>query len=142
MKIIKQTEEQELQQIVNWFKMQYPQYANIFKVNYDRYEKDIHKAVLQKRLNVKIDGHPDTQLYLPRKDKAGRVYHGLFIEFKRTGITILTKKTKSVKKNKHIESQNAYLNKLNDLGYFAVFGLGFERTKEIIINYIKLEEVK
>jgi hypothetical protein len=28
------------------------------------------------------------------------------------------------------------------LGYYAVFGLGFEATTDIIDNYIKLEEVK
>jgi len=137
LKIIKSTEEQELQQIVNWFKLQYPNY--IIKTNYDHFKSSVWHAKRLNSLNTQIKGYPDIFIPIIRKSALNRIYGGLYIEFKRTGETILNKSQGL--KTEHLKSQNSMLNKLNDLGYFAVFGLGFHRTKEIIENYINLEKI-
>jgi hypothetical protein len=133
-------EEIEVGQIVKWFKMQYPNQQHLFKVNYDR-GTDIKQAVLQMSMNIRISDYPDIFLAIPKKE-GNRIYCGLYIEMKRTGLTVLNKRTKAIKKDKHLQGQNKFLNELNDLGYFAVFGLGFENTKQLIINYMNLEKLK
>ena len=137
MKIIKSTEEQELQQIVNWFKLQYPNY--IIKTNYDHFKSSVWHAKRLNALNTQIKGYPDIFIPIIRKNATGGVYGGLYIEFKRTGEKILNKSQGL--KTDHLKNQNAMLQKLYDSGYYATFGLGFENTKEIINNYINMEEV-
>ena len=138
MKIIKQTEEQELLQVVKYFKIAYPNL--IIKTNYDHFKSSVWHAKRLNALNTQIKGYPDIFIPLLRKNATGGVYGGLFIEFKRTGEKILNKS--QALKTEHLKNQNSIIQKLNDLGYYAVFGLGFEATTDIIDNYIKLEEVK
>lgn len=138
MKIIKQTEEQELLQVVKYFKIAYPNL--IIKTNYDHFKSSVWHAKRLNALNTQIKGYPDIFIPLLRKNATGGVYGGLFIEFKRTGEKILNK-SQSLK-TEHLKNQNSIIQKLNDLGYYAVFGLGFENTKEIINKYINFEEVK
>ena len=137
-KSIKTTEESELRMLVKWFCMQYPN--SIIKTNYDHFKSSVYHAKRLNDLHTQIKGYPDIFISEVRMTKFGDVYGGLFIEFKRTGETILNKKQGL--KTDHLKSQNSMLQKLNDLGYFAVFGLGFENTKEIIINYMNLEKLK
>lgn len=138
MKIIKQTEEQELLQVVKYFKIAYPNL--IIKTNYDHFKSSVWHAKRLNALNTQIKGYPDIFIPLLRKNATGGVYGGLFIEFKRTGEKILNKS--QALKTEHLKNQNSIIQKLNDLGYFATFGLGFENTKTIIKNYINLEQVK
>jgi len=136
--MIKTSEEQELRMLVKWFCMQYPN--SIIKTNYDHFKSSTHHAKRLNELHTQIKGHPDIQIYEPRINENGKIYNSLFIEFKRTGVKILNKKQEL--KDEHIKSQSAFLQKLYDKGFYAVFGLGFENTKQIIINYMNLEKLK
>jgi hypothetical protein len=61
-------------------------------------------------------------------------YAGLMIELKKEG-TRIYKKDGSFASG-HIEEQAKMLALLGAKGYKAVFGVGFENTKEIIDNYL------
>lgn len=68
-----------------------------------------------------------------------RGYHGLFIELKKEGTTIVV--TKGNRKgrlsaDKHIQEQAAMLKRLNSLGYYANFGVGYDHTIDIIEWYL------
>lgn len=61
-------------------------------------------------------------------------YKGLFIEIK-TESTKIFKKDGSFS-SEHIQEQAEMLEKLNNLGYKAVFGIGLEHCTEIVNQYI------
>jgi hypothetical protein len=130
-KLAKQKEDSELLQLVKWFELQYPNESKYLKVNYDRYEPKPHIAKLQKDMHIRLDNWPDIQLPIPKG-----IYLGMFIEFKRTGTKILTKKQKYY--SPHLKSQSQYLTDLCNSGYYAVFGVGFDDTIKIINNYMNL----
>lgn len=65
--------------------------------------------------------------------KPNSAYHGLFIELK---IETPFKQDGSLKKSEHLEAQQKTINDLNELGYFACFSWGFEKTKRIIDDYL------
>lgn len=61
---------------------------------------------------------------------------GLIIEIKAHDKTPFLKDG-SLSKSKHIQEQNKTLETLSDIGYKAVFGVGFDDCKNIIDNYLK-----
>jgi len=71
---------------------------------------------------------PDLALFIPNQK-----YHGLFIELK---VKSPFKKNGELYKDEHLEGQQASINKLNELGYFACFSWSFTMTVEIINNYL------
>jgi glycerophosphoryl diester phosphodiesterase len=75
---------------------------------------------------------PDLLILEPRNG-----YCGLFIELK---IETPFKKNGEIKAstNDHLKNQLEAINKLNEKGYFACFSWGFDMTKEIIDNYLKV----
>jgi hypothetical protein len=125
--------EQNLQsQVCAYLKLQYPHV--IFRSDYasglhlSAYQATVHRSLQSGR------AWPDLQIIHP-----SRGYHGLFIELKKDG-TILYLKTGPRKGmltlNPHIQEQAVMLQGLNDLGYFARFGVGFDKCKRIIDWYL------
>jgi len=74
---------------------------------------------------------PDILILEPRGN-----YCGLFIELK---IKSPFKKNGELLKNEHLEGQQRTIDDLNALGYLACFSVGFDETKLIIDNYLKLK---
>lgn len=62
------------------------------------------------------------------------IYHGLFIELKTE--TPFTKKG-TLKKNPHLQSQAASMEKLRAKGYCCHFAWTFEQVQEIVNEYLK-----
>jgi len=112
--------------ISNYIKIQYPNV--IFTCDASGVKLTMGQAVILKkqRSNHKI---PDMIILSP-KDK----YHGLILELKSKNIYL---KDGSLSKEKHIQSQNNTLNQLLDIGYYAVFVIGFDHAKKVIDNYLK-----
>lgn len=75
---------------------------------------------------------PDLLILEPRNE-----YNGLFIELK---VETPFKKNGEIKASKddHLKNQLEAINKLNEKGYMAVFSWGFDMTKDIIDNYLKV----
>lgn len=72
---------------------------------------------------------PDLIILHPNK-----FYKGLIIEIKRNLSEIVTKSGK-MRKSKHIQDQLRSLEKLQSLGYAAIFGVSFEQMKSVIDEY-------
>ena len=91
------------------------------------------QAGIYKSLNA-TSGWPDIQVVYPN-----RGYHGLFIEIKKENVQIYCKtgprKGKLVA-DPHIQMQAAVLQQLNDLGYFARFGVGFDNCSRLLDWYM------
>jgi len=81
-------------------------------------------------------GFPD--LFIARPSSGNRFSadfrYGLFIEIKKEGIRL---KNGDMPKTPHHEEQAAILSRLNELGYSACFGAGFQECKQIIDEYLK-----
>ena len=78
-------------------------------------------------------GIPDIIILEPRGG-----YHGLMIELKKLGVTIILKDG-TFTKNKHIREQAAILDRLKHKGYMAVFAVGSNSAIEIIDEYLSYE---
>lgn len=72
-----------------------------------------------------------------------RGYHGLFLELKKDGVSIYCKtgprKGKLVA-SEQIQIEAQFLEKMNKLGYFARFGVGYDATVKIISWYMDRPE--
>lgn len=81
-------------------------------------------------------GWPD--LFIPH---ASRGYHGLFLELKKedTAIYLKRDRTKLVA-DLHIRNQAATLRRLNGLGYFARFAVGYDNAVKLIDWYMQKPE--
>ena len=112
--------------ICNYLKLQYP---NVL------FFSDLSGVKLPKGLAVKVAklksrrGIPDLFILAPR-----RGYHALCLELKKEG-EVLYKKNGEFK-NEHLQEQSEVLNELNQLGYRALFAVGFEQAKNIIDDYL------
>lgn len=146
------TSEADLQvQVADYLRLQYPDV--IFHSDYGSGIKlTIGQAIKQKRQNGGHRAWPDMFIAEPRAVKASckvmqsedsviRVSHfieqkyGLFIELKKDGTKIFTKKGTLVA-NEHIREQFDMLKQLRRKGYVAEFACGFDEAKEIIDNYL------
>ena len=67
--------------------------------------------------------------------KPNSKYHGLILELKSEDSSPFLKDG-SLSTGKHIQEQNNTLNELSRVGYYAVFGVGFDNTKKIIDDYM------
>lgn len=88
------------------------------------------QAIKQKRLQGGHRAWPDMFIAEPRNGK-----HGLFIELKRDGVKIYTKKGPLVADN-HIREQFDMLADLRQRGYEAQFACGFDAAVELIDSYL------
>jgi len=66
-------------------------------------------------------------------------YHGMFLELKKEGTTVYLKDG-SLSTNPHIQEQAAMIRRLNELGYFARFAVGFKEARQAIIEYMELKK--
>ena len=74
-----------------------------------------------------------------RKDINNFIYHGLFIEIKKTGTRI--HKMNGECTTPHIAEQKEMMLRLRAKGYFADFGIGFDDCKRLIDNYFELDKL-
>ena len=127
---MKKQEESLTLAICRYLQYKYPDV--IYRIDYSAGVKmSIGSAVKLKKLNNRR-GYPDLTIF----EKRGGLYGALFIELKKEG-------TKLYKKNgdyatEHIKEQAEMLTKLTNKGYCAYFGIGSDKTKEIIDKYLKL----
>lgn len=125
--------EKDLQiQICQYIKLQYPSVI-FFSEPSGLYLKSWNQRK-QLRAMRSFGKLPDLFVARPKVNVDGSVFHGLFIELK---VDSVWKKDGTLMKNPHLEKQSATLKRLYDCGYYAVFGCGFEETKNIIDNYLK-----
>ena len=89
----------------------------------------IGQAVKMKKLNKR--GFPDLFICEPKKN-----VNGLFLELKQAGTRLYKKNGEFA--SEHLKEQAEILTQLRGKGYMAYFGIGFENTKELIDNYMKL----
>jgi hypothetical protein len=125
------TEKELHRQVCTYLKYQYPDM--LFNTDLSgAFRLTIGQAKALKKLRSN-KGWPDIQICEPRNG-----YHGLFIELKASDV-----KMKKVKSDEwltpHIQEQAEMLEKLRQRGYCAEFSIGFDMTKTIIDNYLKLK---
>lgn len=77
---------------------------------------------------------PDVIIFEPRGN-----YHGLFIELK---VKSPFKLNGELYADKHLEGQQNTIDDLNEKGYYACFSWGFDMTKKVIDDYMKLPKTK
>lgn len=80
--------------------------------------RHILEAVNFKKSGVSA-GFPDVSILLPRNN-----FHGMFLEIKKLKVFSLT------------EKQKIWIERLNNVGYYAVFGFGFDFCKNLIEGYL------
>ena len=88
----------------------------------------IVQAVRNKAIQKDCFKCPDLLIFEPRNG-----FNGLFIEIK---IKSPFKKNGEILKNEHLEGQYATIQRLNELGYMAWFGVGFDECVKIIEKYM------
>ena len=91
------------------------------------------QAVAHKRLQSSR-AFPDLQIVEARGN-----YHGLFIELKRDGTTVYLKNGE-LSASTHIREQAEMIRRLNELGYYAMFCIGFKEARTAIIEYMELKK--
>lgn len=90
-------------------------------------------------------GFPDLCIYLPKiclENGEVKTYHSLFIELKKEGEKLYKVRSTDnygnpVFASEHIAEQSACLNRLNNLGYYACFAIGFDSAKKVIDWYLR-----
>ena len=113
---MKKEEEQIHQMVCQWLDMQYP--LVLYRSDGGGLRLPIGLAVKFKKIQY-CKAWPDLFIAHPSNG-----FHGMFIEIKKDANEVF-KKDGGMRKNKHITDQAFVLNELFDLGYYAVFGLGF-----------------
>jgi hypothetical protein len=125
--------EQNLQiSICEYLKLQYPHVIFFSEPSGLRVSMGQAKILKRMRSYGKL---PDLFIAFPN----GK-YHGMFVELK-TEESNPFLKSGGLSKTEHIQGQLETLKKLHDLGYAAVFGVGFDDTKNKIDRYFALEKI-
>lgn len=116
-------------QVADYLRLRYPEV--MFHSDFGSGIKlTIRQAIIQKRQNGGRRGYPDMFIAEPRNGK-----HGLFLELKRNGVKVFTKKGTLVS-NEHIREQFDTMIDLKRRGYEADFACGFDEAKKIIDRYL------
>ena len=123
----KQTEYELQKMVCEYVRLQYPE--AIFMSSLNGIKLTIGQAKKAMALQSK-DKYPDFFLAMPRG-----VYHGLFIEFKKSREEIYCKNGE-IRKSKHLESQCNTLNKLSLIGYCTAIEYDFYSAKNTIDRYM------
>ena len=113
--------------VCNYLRAQYPKV--LFNSDLSGIKLTMGQAVKAKKLRSS-KGFPDLVIYEPRGN-----YHALFLELKREGEKILSKKGDL--KTDHLKEQDEVISKLCVKGYLACFAIGFDEAKRIIDMYLK-----
>ncbi len=114
-------------QVCEYLKLQYP---NVI-FNSDGAGNNLSRT--QRGINTMLRsgrGYPDLFIAEPRGE-----YHGMFLELKKEG-TRLYLKDDETPANAHIAQQLAMLERLNERGYYARFGVGWLLSKAQIDGYL------
>lgn len=120
------TEHELYIQIARYLRLQYPKVIYRFDLAADM-KLTPGQAAKHKRLHP-FRGYPDLFIAQPQGKK-----HGLFIEIKKDGTRILKKNGDY--SSDHIAEQAEMLQRLEKVGYRAMFGVGFDQVKQIIDEY-------
>lgn len=120
-------EEQLSKSVSRYLKLQYPDV--VFTCDSSGIRLTIGQATALKaqRSTHKI---PDMIILKPNGE-----YHGLILELKSEDSSPYLKDG-SLSKGQHIQEQNQTLTALLNIGYYAVFIVGFNQAKEVIDNYM------
>ena len=123
-------EEQLSKAVSRYLKLQYPDV--VFTCDSSGIRLTIGQATALKaqRSTHKI---PDMIILKPNAE-----YHGLILELKSDDSSPFLKDG-SLSKGQHIQEQNQTLTALLNIGYYAVFAVGFDNAKKIIDDYMKLK---
>lgn len=118
-------------QLSQWLKLQHPNL--IWRWDFAAGQKmSVGMAMRMKKMQCGV-AYPDFFLAVPKG-----IYGGLYLEIKVDGFDLYQKRDKSKFASTHIEDQWNCLKRLNDSGYAAFFGIGFEASKRIIEAYLKM----
>ena len=125
--------ESELQRMVcDFLRYSYPD--TIFRSDFaSGLHLTMGQAIVHKRLQSSR-AFPDLQILEARGN-----YHSLFIEIKREGATVYLKNGE-LSSNPHIQEQAEMLRRLNALGYYATFAIGFKECRQTIIDYMNMRK--
>lgn len=117
-------------QLSQWLKLQHPNL--IWRWDYAAGQKmSVGMAMRMKKMQCDIS-YPDLFIAKPVGE-----YAGLFIEVKLPSVDLYQKRDTSKFATPHLEKQNECLDRLQEQGYKACFGFGFEQCKQIIELYLK-----
>lgn len=116
-------------QIANYLNWQYPN-ALYLSDTIASIKLTIPQQVRNKKIQKPDFKCPDIIILEPKGE-----YKGLLIELK---VQSPYKKDGNLKKDKHLEDQEATIKKLNTKGYYALFSWGFDMTKKTIDWYMNL----
>lgn len=141
---VKQKEEKVQIQVCKYLHIAYPRV--IFTCDLSSGMRlPIHIAAKNKQMRSSR-GLPDLFIAQPTKFHSAptggnkpvryfKEYFGLFIELK-SGDKAIYNRDGSLRKDPHLQEQDAILKHLTDQGYMAVFACGFEEARKIIDEYM------
>lgn len=113
--------------VAEFLQLQYPGVIYRFDLAADL-KLTVGQASQHKRLHP-MRGFPDLFIFAPVGN-----FCGLAIELKKEGARI--KKRNGDWASEHLREQAEVLDRLNELGYFATFAVGFEDAMDIINDYL------
>ena len=122
-------EEQLSKAVSKYLKIQYPDVVFTCDASGVRLTMGQATALKVQRSVHKI---PDMIILKPNAE-----YHGLILELKSEDSSPYLKDG-SLSKGQHIQEQNQTLTTLLNIGYYAVFAVGFDNAKKIIDDYMNL----
>ena len=122
-------EEQLSKSVSKYLKIQYPDVVFTCDASGVRLTMGQATALKAQRSVHKI---PDMIILKPNAE-----YHGLILELKSEDSSPYLKDG-SLSKGQHIQEQNQTLTALLNIGYYAVFAVGFDNAKKIIDDYMNL----
>lgn len=102
-----------------------------------------NQATIRKSLQ---SGRGWSDMFIPypmthkRPDGTEVTYHGLFLELKKAGTTIYVSRGANkgqLSADEQIRIEAAFLDRMNSLGYFARFGVGYDHTTRLIDWYFQ-----
>ncbi len=120
-------EEQLSKAVSKYLKIQYPDVVFTCDASGVRLTMGQATALKAQRSVHKI---PDMIILKPNAE-----YHGLILELKSEDSSPYLKDG-SLSKGQHIQEQNQTLTTLLNIGYYAVFAVGFDNAKKVIDNYM------
>ena len=115
--------------IATYLRTQYPKIIFRFDIGAD-IKLPVGLAIKSKRIHQHHRGYPD--LFIAKKINS---VGGLYLEIKTDENQVYKKKGGFLKKP-HIQEQNEMLKRLNESGYIALYGFGFDDAKNKIDLYL------
>lgn len=110
--------------LVEWFQLKYPQYKKCLIRIENEGKRNAAQAALAYRMGLQ-KGASDLFIAIPTRQHAG-----LFIEIKKDKFKV------TASNKEHYDTQAAFIEAMNSMGYFATFGIGFDNCRHIIENYL------